>query len=198
MGWGVLLLLWTGAHADRLILTPTAYNLPPGSLKIEVARRESQGGLTYYWAHLGLVGGIEVEVARQQYSERRIDSLSLQYNLLPDIGFTPALSFGLRDLADKTDEGFSLYLAVGHRLPYMPPNPFIEEMYLFGGVGGGGIRGLFVGTQILTPYRLLLTVEYDSRRWNAALSWQPTPFLRLSLYRIDGENFYGASLTTSL
>ncbi|MGC8784974.1 MAG: hypothetical protein ACP5RN_11405 [Armatimonadota bacterium] len=192
-----LIALATGAHADRVILTPSAYNLPPGSAKLEIARRESKGGLTQYWANLGLVGGIEVEALRLETRTRHVDSLGLQYNILPDIGFTPAVSVGVRDVANRTENGIAFYLAVGYRLPYMPPNPFIDEMYLFGGVGAGGIKGPFVGAEVRTPYHILLSAEYDSRVWNAAVSWEPVPLLRLRLYSIDGETYYGASLAVS-
>lgn len=192
-----LIALSTGAHADRIILTPSAYNLPPGSVKLEIARRESQGGLTQYWVNLGLVGGIELEGTRTETQRQQIDSLSLQYNILPDIGFTPAVSVGVRDVANKTDDGIAFYVAVGYRLPYMPPNPFIDEMYLFGGIGAGGIKGPFVGAEVRTPYHILLSAEYDSRVWNAAVSWEPVPLLQLRLYSIDGETYYGASLAVS-
>ncbi|GIV21121.1 MAG: hypothetical protein KatS3mg023_2872 [Armatimonadota bacterium] len=192
-----LIALSTGAHADRIILTPSAYNLPPGSVKLEIARRESQGGLTQYWVNLGLVGGIELEGTRTETRRQQIDSLSLQYNILPDIGFTPAVSVGVRDVANKTDDGIAFYVAVGYRLPYMPPNPFIDEMYLFGGIGAGGIKGPFIGAEVRTPYRILLSAEYDSRVWNAAVSWEPVPLLQLRLYSIDGETYYGASLAVS-
>jgi hypothetical protein len=185
------------ARADRVVLTPSAYNLPPGSTKLEVARRESHGGLTHYWVNVGLVGGIELEGARRETQKRQIDSLSLQYNILPDIGFTPAVSVGVRDVANRTDEGIAFYVAVAYRLPYMPPNPLIDEMYLFGGVGAGGIKGPFVGAEVRTPYHILLSAEYDSRAWNAAVSWQPVPLLQLRLYSIDGETYYGASLAVS-
>ena len=186
-----------GVWADRVVLAPSAYNLPPGSAKVEVARRESQGGLTQYWVNLGLVGGIELEGVRRETRRRQIDSLNVQYNVLPDIGFTPAVSVGVRDVANKTEEGFAVYLAVAYRLPYMPPNPFLEEAYLFGGLGAGGIKGAFVGAEVRTPYRILLSAEYDSRWWNAALSWEPVPLLRLRLYTIAGETYYGASLAVS-
>jgi hypothetical protein len=189
--------LVAAAHADRLILTPSAYNLPPGSAKLEIARRESKGGLTQYWANLGLVGGIEIEGLRVETRSRHMDSLSLQYNILPDIGFTPAVSVGVRDVANKTDDGIAFYVAIGYRLPYMPSNPFIDEMYLFGGIGAGGIKGPFIGAEVRTPYHVLLSAEYDSRAWNAAVSWEPVPLLRLRLYSIDGETYYGASLALS-
>ncbi|MER3473601.1 MAG: hypothetical protein C4335_06110 [Armatimonadota bacterium] len=192
-----LIMLTMSATADRVVLTPSAYNLPPGSAKLEIARRESKGGLTQYWMNLGLVGGIEVEGLRLETSSRHLDTLSLQYNILPDIGFTPAISAGVRDIANKTAEGRAIYLAVGYRLPYMPPNPFIDEMYLFGGVGAGGIKGAFLGTEVRTPYHILLSVEYDSRAWNAVLSWEPVPLLRLRLYSLDKETYYGASLSVS-
>ncbi|MCS6950109.1 MAG: hypothetical protein RMM06_01445 [Armatimonadota bacterium] len=192
-----LFVLTSGTRADRVVLSPSGYNLPPGSLKLEVARRERNGELTQYWLNLGIVGGIELEVVRQERAASRVDSVGIQYNLLPDIGFTPAVSIGIRDVSDRTNEGFAVYTALGHRLPYMPPNPFIEEMYLFGGVGAGGIRGPFVGTEIRTPYRLWLSAEYDSRAWNFALSWEPVPLLRLRLYSLDGKTFYGASLAVS-
>lgn len=189
--------LVTSAHADRVILSPSAYNLPPGAAKLEVVRRESKGGVNHYWVNLGLVGGIEVEGLRWETPTRQVDSLSLQYNILPDIGFAPAVSVGIRDVANKTQEGTALYMAVAYRLPYMPSNPLIEEAYLFGGVGVGGIKGLFVGAEVRTPLRILLSAEYDSRRWNAAVSWEPVPLLRLRLYNIDGETYYGASLAVT-
>ena len=193
----VALAFITIAHADRLILIPSAYNLPPGSAKLEVARRESKGGLTQYWANLGLVGGIEIEGLRLETSSRQIDSLSLQYNILPDVGFAPAVSVGVRDVTNRTEDGIAFYLAVGYRLPYMPANPFIDEMYLFGGIGAGGLKGPFIGAEVRTPYRIWLSAEYDSRSWNAAASWEPVPLLRLRLYSIDGETYYGASLAVS-
>lgn len=202
VGWiaiavGILLFLPATLWADRLIRMPIGYNLPPASLKIEVARQNDNGGITQYWTQVGLVGGIEVEITRLERAGRNTDSLSLQYKLLPDIGFAPAVSLGLRDITDNTQEGFSAYIALGYRLPYTPPNPFVEEMYLYGGLGAGGIKGLFVGTDIRTPYRILLSVEYDSRQWNAAISWEPLPMLRLRLYSIDRQTFYGASLSLS-
>ncbi len=193
----MMAMLMTNARADRLILTPSAHNLPPASAKLEIARRESKGGLTQYWLNVGLVGGIELEALRQEASSRQVDSISLQYNILPDIGFTPAVSMGVRDIGNRTPEGTALYLAVAYRLPYMPPNPLADEVNLFGGVGVGGIKGGFVGVEVRTPYRLLLSAEYDSRSWNAAVSWEPVPLLRLRLYSIDNETYYGALLSLS-
>ncbi len=194
---GILIALSVTVHADRLILAPSAYNLPPGSARLEVARRESAGGLTQYWVNVGLVGGIELEVGRWETPQRQVDTLSLQYNLLPDIGFTPAVSVGIRDIGGRTQDGAALYLALAYRLPYMPPNPLIDGMTLFGGVGAGGIRGAFLGAEVRTPHHLLLSVEYDSRAWNGSISWEPVPLLRLRLYSLDGQTFYGASLSVS-
>lgn len=193
-----LLLAFIGSvQADRLVLIPSAYNLPPGSAKLEVCRSESKGGLTNYWVNIGLVGGLEIEGARIVTRNRQVDSLSLLYNLLPDLGFTPAVSIGIRDVADKTDQGSALYLAAAYRLPQIYPNLIIEELYVFGGVGTGGIKGFFFGGEARTPYRILLAVEYDSRVWNASLSWEPVPLFRLRIYSIGGETYYGASLAIS-
>jgi len=197
MLWSLLLCITAATSADRLVLIPSAYNLPPGSLKVEVARRETQGGLTLYWLRVGLVGGFELEGTRYETQQRQRESFSLQYNILPDIGFTPAVSVGVRDVANQTEEGIAFYIAAAYRLPYMPPNPIIDEMFVFGGVGAGGIKGPFVGAKVRTPYRILLSAEYDSRQWNAALAWEPVPLLQLHLYSIGGKTYYGASLAVS-
>jgi hypothetical protein len=152
------------ARADRVLLTPSAYNLPPGSTKLEVARRESHGGLTHYWVNVGLVGGIELEGARRETQKRQIDSLSLQYNILPDIGFTPAVSVGVRDVANRTDEGIAFYVAVAYRLPYMPPNtPHRRDVPVRRCPAREESRDPSWGAEVRTPYHILLSAEYDSR-----------------------------------
>ena len=186
------------AHADRLITIPTAPSLGVGQAKLELLHSDTRGGQTRYWANVGLPMGLEVSVDGESIDDNSDLGLGLQYTVLPDTGFTPAVSVGVTDLTDRTDVGRGLYLAGSYQLPYMPENNLVRDIKLFAGVGEGRYNGAFVGTELGLLGNTTLRCEYDSRAWNAALDWRAANGLSVTLATLDDQLSYGVRLQIGL
>ncbi|MEJ5297743.1 MAG: hypothetical protein WHZ52_06880 [Armatimonadota bacterium] len=190
---GVLVLACGPAGADRVLLAPAGQVLSPGSLRWETAVRGSDSGDNIQWLQAGLPG-VELEVVRDDRPGRGADwTAGAQVAIFPGTASLPALSAGVRDIADQTRFGRAYYIVAGAPMPVAVP-PF-SSLRLNAGVGADGIKGAFGSVEMDGPSRLRLLAEFDSRRLNFGLELPVASFLKLRASLLGGDAFYGVNLT---
>lgn len=185
-------------RADRLITIPTAPSLGVGQTKVEVLHADSRGGETRYWANVGLPMGIEVSVDGESTEIHSDMGFGIQYTVLPDTGFTPAVGIGVTDVTSRTDTGRGFYLASSFQLPYLPENSLVRDIKLFAGVGEGRYAGVFLGTELGLSYNMTVRCEYDSRNWNTALDWRAFKGVSVTVANMNDQLNYGVRLHIGL
>ena len=188
------LTLISTASANNLILAPTGTTLTTGQLRAEAAISVNGSKSQYYWLGTGLQQ-FELNVTR--FQKPGIDAenvVDIQWSFLPETVFTPAVAFGVNDLADQSGQGVGPYFAVTRSIPLGRRAFLLKKFSATVGFGLFGIRGPFGGFEAELPGRIVVQGEYDSRDYNAAIGWKPTDKIMLKAYTIRRENYVGAEL----
>lgn len=186
--------LGTPGVANNLILAPTGTTLTTGQFRAEVATSVDGSDARYYWLGGGLQQ-FELNATRlQKPGHDAEDVIGVQWSFLPETMITPAVAFGVRDVADRSPEGIGPYVAVTRHIAMGPASIFVKDFAVTTGFGAWGIRGAFCGFQAELPGHIFLQGEFDSRDLNASIGWQPIKLLRLKAYTIRSDYFVGAEL----
>lgn len=180
--------------ANPLLLSPTGETLTTGQFRLEAALSPGNDRGKLFWFATGF--------QQWEFNATRIDNrcgedetlLGVQWSFLPETMLTPAVSFGARDAAFQSAEGLGVYAAVTRHLPIGEGSRFLKDFMVTAGIGAAGIRGPFASFEAKIFGNLFAEAEYDSREFNAAVGWQPIPRLKLKLYTIRDEIYYGAEL----
>lgn len=120
--------------------------------------------------------------------------VGIQASFLPETSLSPAVAFGVRDVAGQSPEGIGVYAVITRHLPVGPASVLVKDLAATVGIGLFGVRGPFAGFEAKLPYGLFAQGEYDSRNLNAAVGWQPTKLFRVKAYTIRNEFYLGAEL----
>jgi len=188
-----LSIIVAGVRADRLIMAPTGSILPPAHFKIEGALRPSEGRPSIVWANAG-IGQVELQAVFFDNGMGDTDaSIGAELQVLPETLLTPAVGFGIRDIADNGPQGRAEYLAVTKSISTQGI-PWVHDVKLHGGFGVEGIDGFFAGAEVGLPFDLSLAVEHDSHQFNVAGSWSPVRNLELKVYSLNADAYFGAVL----
>jgi hypothetical protein len=191
-------------YADRLILTPTGTTLGTADIKAEYATSSEGDNPKVFWLNIG-ISRFEVEGARfQDFGPEDVDLVSAQVSVIPETTFTPAVSIGMRDLADEADGGGvlyggrAIYVAASKSIPITGGVPVLfQDMKVHGGVGTESLSGLFFGVEGRLPMGIKLAAEYDTEDVNWALSYGIAPAVSLKLSSLKQDIYYGAALSTA-
>ena len=192
---GLLVAVWAicPAAANYLLLAPTGVTLTTGQYRAEAAFSPRNDEGKYFWLGTGF-RQYELNVIQVPSNDGGDESLvGVQLNFIPETFLTPAVSFGLKDVASQSAEGIGVYVAITRSLP-LSERSILKQFALTAGVGAAGIRGPFVGFQAELPNRFFAEGEYDSQNLNAAVGWEPLPGFKVKAYTIRGELYYGAQL----
>ena len=182
------------ALANPILLAPSGTTLTTGQFRAEAALSPGNDHGRYYWFATGLMQ-LEASLIRYEKPNGKIENLfAVQWCFLPETFITPAVSFGVRDMASQSREGIAGYAAMTKKVPIAKIAPVFREMSVTLGVGAGGIRGPFLGADTKLPMNLFIEGEYDSHDWNAAIGWQPVNLLRVKAYTLRGESYFGAEI----
>lgn len=182
------------AGANPVLLSPTGTTLTTGQFRAEAAFSPGNDHGSYYWLAAGLQQ-LELNAVRIENRSGKDESIvGLQWSFLPETFVTPAVSFGVKDIAAESAEGVGVYAAVTRHLPVGELSPILKELAVTAGVGAGGIRGPFFSFEAKLPWKLFAQGEYDSRDFNAAVGWQPVRIFRIKAYKIRRESFLGAEI----
>jgi hypothetical protein len=182
------------ATANPILLAPSGTTLTTGQFRAEAAFSPGNDHGKYYWFAAGLMQ-FEASVIRFESPGGAKENLfGAQFSFLPETFITPAVSFGVDDIASQSKEGIAGYLALTKKVPIHTIAPVFREMAVTLGIGAGGIRGPFFGVDTKLPLGLFIEGEYDSHDFNAAFGWQPVEMFRVKAYNIRGESYFGAEI----
>lgn len=182
------------AGANPIIFAPTGTTLTTGQTRIEGAFSPCNDDGKYYWFGAGLKQ-YEVNMVRQQTSDGSVENrLGAQWSFIPETFFTPAVSFGIKDLTSQSKEGFGVYAAVTRHLPLSCNQPYLQGFALTFGIGTFGVHSAFCGFEAKLPFNLYVDGEFDSRDTNASIGWQPNKYVRFKSYTIQNKYYFGAEL----
>ena len=189
------------SRADRNVLAPRGLVTNPMAARIEYAVQDRDHDNQLGWINIGMpqqLIGLELEVERFQLGGQRRETMSVQYSLTGN-AFTleaPAFSVGIRDLLRRGRERQAVFVALTKSIGLSRGQErFLKDFKLHGGLGSSRLEGPFVGFQARLATGPTLSAEYVARRFNASLSVQAIRFLQLKAYSLDGELFWGASLS---
>lgn len=194
----MVILSAVNCSANPLLLCPTGTTLTTGQFRAEAALSPSNKHGNYTWLAAGLnqfeaclirMSGVEGEDA---------NSFCAQWCFLPETFFTPAVSLGVTDIGAQTEDGVGVYAAATKSIPTGKILPVIKDFSATLGIGVGGIKGLFAGLQVKLPAGLFIQGEYDTQDFNGAVGWQIAPALRVKVYSIRKETYFGAEIVPIL
>ena len=182
------------ADANNLILAPTATTLTTGQIRAEAALSPDNTNGRYYWLATGL-RQYELNAIRRERPGLDDENLvGIQACFLPETLLSPAIAFGVRDIASQSPEGIGVYAVVTMHLPIGQASLFVKDFAVTVGAGLFGIRGPFTGFEAKLPMNIFVQGEYDSHDVNAAVGWQPMKLFRVKAYSIRKDFYLGAEL----
>ncbi len=194
------LVIWGGrAGADRIVLAPRGLITSPGSVAFEYATLASGGRTHLAWINLGVPSqqlGLELEAEQYDWGGPQRATFSAQYSLTGNAfsDLAPAVSVGVRDVLNRGPEGRALFLAATKTLGLSRSQEHVvRDWKLDLGYGTSRLDGPYIGLQGRFTLGLLANVEYVARNVNASLALPVGRHLRLNVYTLRGDTFYGAS-----
>lgn len=190
----LVLALCLPVTANNLILMPTATTLTTGQVRAEAALSPDNTNGRYYWLATGL-SQYEVNAIRQERPGLASENMiGLQKSFLPETSLSPAIAFGVTDVASQSSKGIGVYAVVTRHLPLGPAVFLLKDFAVTAGVGLLGIKGPFSGFEAKLPMNVFVEGEYDSHDFNGAVGWQPISLFRVKAYTIRKEYYLGAEL----
>jgi hypothetical protein len=148
----------------------------------------------FYWLGTGFQQ-FELNVTRHKQPHLEAENvIDIQWSFIPETILTPAVAFGVNDLADQSGQGAAPYAVITRHLPLGQHAFLLKSFAATVGFGAFGIRGPFFGFEATLPANITVQGEYDSRDFSGSIGWQPTSNLRLKAYSIRRENYLGAEL----
>jgi len=180
--------------ADPILLAPTGKTLGTGEFRVEGAFGSDDHDGDYFWGGVGFMQ-FEANLIRLDDVDGHSENLiGVQWNFMPETFATPAVSFGVTDVASDSDDGIGGYAAITKRLDVGVVVPLIKSVTGTAGVGIGGISGVFGGVQVKFPAGFFVEGEYDTNDFNGAVGWQPFKMLKLKAYSIRDDIYFGAEV----
>ncbi len=180
------------AVADELIQTPTADRVvgPTVSYRYQI----DGDHLGYATALLPI--GLAYELMFRYYhgvGGRDEFEGGVELQLLPDGIVTPGIAVGIWDVTNSSPFGRRAFLVLTKSLERgqfgLPP--LLGEVQMNLGFGTGRFSGLFLGARTKLTPQLSLIAEFDSRRLNAGIWFQPTDQFTLKLESQNRETYLG-------
>ncbi len=195
---GALGLLSGAGRADRVILAPTAETLAPNSARALFLLSTKPRDANRIWLNYASASGIELEAERLDLKSegRKRYSFNVEYPVLPDLGATPAVAVGVRDLTGTGVEHRSFYGVATHSFA-LPEHIYrlVRSFKLSGGFGTGRIGGPFIGMEARLGTDLEVRAEVYRHRPNLGISLKVAKHLRADAYSLDGAVYYGLSFS---
>ena len=182
------------AIADPIILAPSGTTLTTGQVRAEAALSPGNDHGNYLWLSTGFMQ-FEADLIRiETPGSATQNRIGAQWNFLPQTAFTPAVAFGVQDVATQSQEEMGAYAVMTKALPLNGGLSILKEASGTIGVGAGQIAGLFFGLETKLPFNFFAQGEYDSHEFNAAVGWQPISIFRVKAYTIRSDVYFGAEL----
>ena len=199
----LLFLLPCATQADLTIVTPSGYTMPSG-FDGQLFRTVNHSPESVALLDAG-TNNIQLETAYLSRPGVNRLALSLQALVLPETFVTPALSFGVKDIANSAGtfagDGFygrAYYFAATKDFDNGVSQPKLRGLTITAGLGAGSYHGVFGGVGVDLPLRLLGTAEYDGRSMNYRVAFPIAPIARISYARISNANYVALDIHSPL
>ena len=192
------LLFSLSASADRVILAPSGNLLSPDTVRLEYLIAPDRRNESFAFFQYASPDGIELEFNRVDLAGDRKNrySFNIQYPFLADLGATPAISFGVRDISGTGLERQAFYIAAGKSVPLSDKQArFVKELRWSAGIGTGYFHAPFVGVQVRLSTGLKISAEWWRNRPNVSVSLPLTKAWNARAYSLNGDVFYGLTYT---
>ncbi len=194
----------TAGRADRIVLAPKAKTVLPGAIAAEWAVASVDGGQQIAWLALGVPKddlGVEIEYERYRSGGRSADAWSAQYSILGE-AFTnflaPAISVGVRDMANSGRQGRAYYLALSRTIGFSElQEKLLGSLRIHAGVGTNRLGGAYIGADLGLPVGLNLAAEVVGHRLNARARMRVVGPVMAEALSLDGQGYLGASVSVS-
>ncbi|MCX6359253.1 MAG: hypothetical protein NT029_05590 [Armatimonadetes bacterium] len=194
----------SAGRADRIVLAPKAKTVLPGAVAAEWAAASVDGGKQIARLALGIPKndlGVEVEYERFRSGGRSADALSAQYSILGE-AFTnflaPAISVGVRDMANSGRQGRAYYLALSRTIGFSElQEKLLGSLRIHAGVGTNRMGGAYIGADLGLPGGLNLAAEVVGHRLNARARMRVLGPVMAEALSLDGQGYLGASVSVS-
>ncbi len=113
----LVLFVCSAALADPILLAPRGTTLKTAQIRAEAALSPSNDEGSWYWLGTGFAQ-FEANIIRfKPRTGKSEDMINVQWNFLPETLLTPALTFGVVDAADESDEGTGIFVAATRHFP---------------------------------------------------------------------------------
>jgi hypothetical protein len=186
------------ALADRIVLAPDGNLLSPDSVKVEYFINPNRRNSSYAFGQYASPDGIELEFNRVDLAGdlKNRYGLNIQYPFLSDLGATPAIALGIRDISGTGLERQAFYVAAGKSVPLSDRQArLLKELRWSAGIGTGYMDTPWVGVQLRLRSGLKLAAEWWRNRPNVSLSLPLNKDWNARAYSLDGDVFYGLTYT---
>jgi hypothetical protein len=195
---GLICLSASPIKADRVVLSPDGNLLSPDSVKLEYLIAPNRRNESLAFMQYASPDGIELEFSRADFARdtKNRYSFNVQYPFLSDLGATPAISFGVRDLTGTGLERLAFYIAAGKSVPLSDRQArFVKELRWSAGIGTGYFHAPFAGVQVRLRSGLRIAAEWWRNRPNVSLSLPLAKEWNVRAYSLNGDVFYGVTYT---
>ena len=200
---GISLLVVNIARADRLVLSPRGIVANPESIQLELLYGTQNLPNNIQWVTVGLsesLLGLELEAERAVNGSQRRTTFSAAYSFVGS-AFTdlaPALSIGVRDVLDQGRDGRAFYAAASKTFGLSErQEKFLRKWTMHAGYGTSHIGGVFVGVEGRLSMGFTAAVEFYQRRLNTSVTFPVLRHVNLKAATLNGQLFYGATLSIS-
>lgn len=189
--------LLASAQADRLITVPTARKISYGTVRYEFRREPTSDGQRENLLGIGVSPSFDLELRTfQDRGGNAEGTFDFSYNYIAAIpGFSPGISFGVQDVADKTLDGRRFFLAFTSRQPLSTLNgDYPADITL--GVMGERSWTPYVGVSIPFSKEFHALAEHNGNRVSAGFEYRPFEWVNFRAQAMGNRMVLGVQLTT--
>lgn len=190
------------ARADRVVLAPSGRIVSPGDVRAQGLWLGSAGGVHAFWLNVGVPKddlGLELEFARESNGCCSRNVASLHYSVISEAftnNLAPALSVGVHDALNSGSLGRAAYVSLSKTFGLSrSQEKLLGDLRLHAGYGSHGMGGAYIGASCQVAKAFVVSAETYRRRVNALLRVPLSPAVALDAATLDGQTYYGATIS---
>jgi hypothetical protein len=182
-------LMFASAEADHLIHIPLGKKVPSGTFRMSFGSAQDDFTQLHCNLDVGLGDYVDASLRTDDInpSDRKL-AVDLSYNILsPVTGFSPGISFGVQDVADRTTDGRRYYFATTFKVDLEVEQLAYNPAEVTMGVLSGRYTNPFVGVMLPFAPQWRAKFEHDGIRINTGFEYRPRHDVALKYDFIDAK-----------